>query len=170
MPLRSTVTRHAVEELTEQLLITAAAENAIDYPVEEDLGTLIMIRNNQNRTLRVNINNCTCSCGYVESQGLLCRHLLFMLKKTLSFEQLAHKALQTAHPRWTTATLNRAMDVTILPAVVSRHNNVPWHNTQAVPSTGIDKSSKVEQIKGGMLSHSSVQYCLNSVRLCGWRS
>lgn len=135
VPLCNTVTRHAVEELTEQLLITAAAENAIDYPVEEDLGTLIMIRNKQNRTLRVNIHNCTCSCGYVESQGLLCRHLLFVLKKTMSFEQLARKALQTAHPRWTTATLNRAMDVTILPAVVSMHNNVPWDNTQVVPST-----------------------------------
>ena len=104
--LRQTLTAWAASELTKQLEL-AQAYNYAMVP-DQVQPFLIRVRNTKGQTLTVNINTMTCSCGFIQSRGLLCRHLLATCRGKFAMKKLAEVAVARSIPRWHHKTIESA--------------------------------------------------------------
>lgn len=133
--LRTSLTMFATNELTMQLNLAKTKKYA--FVSNQQKPYLYTVRNSKGRDFTVNVNEMTCTCGWISSRRLTCRHVLVTCQDRLPIPKLAEVVVGRAHPRWLHSTLQQALGLKDLQANVEPavHEQVETERRLHLPST-----------------------------------
>jgi SWIM zinc finger len=125
----------ATNELTMQLNLAKTKKYV--FVSNQQKPYLYTVRNSKGRDFTVNVNEITCTCGWISSRRLTCRHVLVTCQDRLPIPKLAEVVVGRAHRRWLHSTLQQALGLKDLQANVEPavHSQVETERRLHLPST-----------------------------------